>query len=590
MSARQNALGILAWIVALVAGLWLVWQWGFCRFYVDPDEMAVITAKNGAPLPPGEILAKQGQKGVQEDVLGEGRHFRNPVFFEREIRKVTVIPPGKVGIVTSKVGAELPPGEFLAEPGQKGIWRRVLGPGKYRLNPHGYRIDILDAMNIPVGYVGVMTSLSGEQAPSGQFAGPRQKGVRPDVLQPGLYYVNPKEFTIDVLEIGVNQVSLLGPLGSEVITKRQIATQSRATDELQMNVLQAQRQKREGYLSGSQAAEGDKDAGVKISRIALPAAKAARKPVPEGKQSPPAPEDLKREDSIAAFALNQFVEFPSRDGFDISLDMTVEVELLPDVIAGVFRSYGDLPAVVDKIILPQILSISRLKGSAYRAKDFIVGEGREKFQNELTEALAHTLKEKRIVVHNALIRHVGVPMQILDPIQQASIAVEQDLTNKEMQNTARKQAELNTELGLIEQRREQVMQETERLKAEIKADQEKQVAEIWAMALKQVAEIDKHTAASRAERIRKLGEAEAKVVQMVEGEKANGQLLKAQAFGDPSAFSLWEFASRLSGDLKVNILHAGQGTLWTDLEKARLGDLGGAAVIGTPKPEAKKAP
>ena len=29
----------------LVLGLpWLVWQWGLCRFFVEPDQMAIITA------------------------------------------------------------------------------------------------------------------------------------------------------------------------------------------------------------------------------------------------------------------------------------------------------------------------------------------------------------------------------------------------------------------------------------------------------------------------------------------------------------------------------------------------------------------
>ena len=46
--------------------------------YVGPDQMAVITAKTGDALPPGQILAKKGQQGIQEDVLGEGRHFLNP--------------------------------------------------------------------------------------------------------------------------------------------------------------------------------------------------------------------------------------------------------------------------------------------------------------------------------------------------------------------------------------------------------------------------------------------------------------------------------------------------------------------------------
>jgi len=257
----------------------------------------------------------------------------------------------------------------------------------------------------------------------------------------------------------------------------------------------------------------------------------------------------------------------------------VEFEFLPEHIAWIYQSYGDLPAVVDKIIMPQILSVSRLKGSAYRAKDFIVGEGREKFQNDLTETLARTIEEKRIVVHDALIRHVNVPMQILDPIQQASVAIEQDLTNKEKQNTARKQAELNTELGLVEQRRQQVAQETEKLKAEILADQQKQVAQLKAEAQRQAAEIEKQTAVVHADKTRKLGQAQATTVTLVEGEKAKGFELKAAAFGDPVAFTLWEFAHNLNPEVQVNILHAGPGTLWTDLEKANLGELGGAAVL-----------
>ena len=284
-------------------------------------------------------------------------------------------------------------------------------------------------------------------------------------------------------------------------------------------------------------------------------------------------------DYSAALSIHQLVEFPSRDGFEISLDMTVEFELLPEHIAAIFRNYGDLPAVVDKIIMPQILSVSRLKGSAYRAKDFIVGEGREKFQNDLTEALAKTLAERYIVVHHALIRHVNVPMQILDPIQQASIAVEQDLTNQEKQNTARKQAELNEQTSLIEQRREQVAQETEKVKAQIRADQDKEVARLQADGTRQVSEIAQQTAQVRAERTRKLGEAEAEVVRRVEGEKAKGFELKVAAFQDPVAYSLWEFAEALNKDIKINVLHTGPGTLWTDLEKARLGDLGGATVI-----------
>lgn len=567
--------GMVVGLVAVLAGGWLVWQWGFCRFYVGPDTMAVVTAKSGDTLPPGQILAKPGQRGIQEQVLGEGRHFLNPWLYEHRILPVVAIPPGKVGVVTSKVGTELPPGEFLAEPGQKGIWRGVLGPGKYRLNPYGYQIDIVDAVSIPVGYVGVVTSLSGRQTTPGAFAGPGEKGVRRDILQPGLYYVNPKALQVDLLEIGVNQVSLLGKTGGEVITKTQIASQNVAMENLQKRALAEQMEKRLDYLAQQRVQEPAADKARPESGM-MRSAPSAR---PAAPAVPIAPKPLLPADASNVLSLNQFVEFPSRDGFEISLDMTVEFEFLPEHIAWIYQSYGDLPAVVDKIIMPQILSVSRLKGSAYRAKDFIVGEGREKFQNDLTEALARTIEEKRIVVHDALIRHVNVPEQILDPIQQASIAVEQDLTNKEKQNTARKQAELNTELGLVEQRRQQVAQETEKLKAEILADQEKQVAQLRVEAVRQAAEIDKQTALVRADKTRKLGQAQANTVAWVEGEKAKGFELKAAAFGDPAAFTLWEFAHNLNQEVRVNILHAGPGTLWTDLEKATLSELGGAAVL-----------
>jgi hypothetical protein len=568
---NKGMLPFITTALAAVLGAWLFWTWGFCRFYVKPNYMAVITAKSGKPLPPGQILAEAGQKGIRKDVLGEGRHFLNPILYERQILPVTVIRPGKVGVITSKVGAELPEGDFLADPTQKGIWRRVLGPGKYRLNPYGYSIDIVDAISIPVGYAGVITALSGRQGTPDEFAGPDEKGVRRDILQPGLYYVNPKEFKVDVLEVGVNQVSLLGKTGGKVITKGQLESQNVVMEELQNKVLLKQKEKRFDYLAGNvqsmrarQAAQSpDQGAMVQQEVIDLDRAK----------------EEYFRGDNMAALGLAQFIEFPSRDGFQIRLDMTVEIELAPNEIAWIFSRYGDLPAVLDKIIMPQITSISRNKGSEYRAKDFIVGEGREKFQNDLTQSLADTLGGKKILVHNALIRHVEVPAEILDPIQQASIAIEQDLTNKEKQNTAKRMAELNTETALIDQRREQVAKETQKIRAEIKADEEKQMAEIKALATRTTAEIAKETAGVRAQTVRLLAEAEASSIRMVRGEEAKGLQLKAQAFRDPSAFAFWELAQKLNKDVRVNILHAGDGTLWTDLEKARLGDLGGAAVL-----------
>ncbi len=601
MSTQANSSGWwkpLVGGVLVLAGLSLATYWMFFRFYVPPGYMAILTSKSGKDQPREQILAKPGEKGVLEEPLAEGRHFRNPYYYEWEIIKAQQVPAGKVGIVTSKIGKDLPPGEFMADVGQKGSWKRVLGPGTYRLNPIAYTIEIVDAINIPIGYVGVLTSLSGAKAPEGGFAANGDKGVMKDILQPGLYYINPNAYKIDVLEIGLNQVSFTGRSGSQVITKQRMDTDNEAMDQLASNALQKQMVQRQDYLeknvysqqaANAPAAQSDwsgssNSLSSRRAQAAPQVAKAKAPMTPSQQQTQTggrAQQAPGQGGNMTTFGLTQFVEFPSRDGFEVLLDMTVEFELLPSEISWVFLHYGDLPAVVDKILMPQILSVSRLKGSSYKAQDFIMGEAREKFQKDLKDSLTQVLKEKHIVIHNSLIRHVDVPDDILQPIRQSSVAIEQNLTNISRQNTARKQAELNTVESLIEQNRQTVMQETEKLVAEIGAQKEASVATVRAQTELDVAKINRDRAEVQAEITRCLGGVKAQVTTLVEGEKANGNQLKVNALSNNGQSLAWmQFAELLNPNVNVQILHAGPGTLWTDLKNANLGDLGGAARLG----------
>lgn len=576
--------GILA-LVLFVA--YAVWSWGFCRFYVGPGQMAVITAKSGDPLEPDQILARPGQKGVLEDVLGEGRHLWNPLLYDWEIVDAQYIPPGKVGIVTSLVGANLPPGEFLADPGQKGTWRQVLGPGRYRFNPVGYRIEVIDAVSIPVGFAGIVTNQSGTDAPEGAFAVRGQKGVTADVLQPGLYYINPREYGVTAVEVGVNQMSLLGQEGSVVLTKNvKMDDNNQMIQRLNQNIIEEQKRRREEYqqpvvpMAEPMRPMEDRSVAAMVGEMVddptAPVRRAMGRNLPARRAPAPMAAGVvptMEKNVPPAFILNQFVNFPSRDGFDISLDMTVEFELPPQRLAAIYRDYGDLPSVVDKILMPQVLSVSRNTGSTYRAVDFIAGLGREKFQNDLTDTLKTMLGEKNIVVHSALIRNVNVPDQILSPLQTASLSKETDLTNKEKQNTAKKQADLNREMSMIKQYGEQVMQETTKLKAQIDADMKKTVAMIQADTTRQMAAIEKETAAVRASKTVALGTAQAGATKMVEQEKAKGFGLKVSAFGADEDYALYEFALQLNPDMSIKLIHAGEGTLWTDLKNAALADV-----------------
>jgi regulator of protease activity HflC (stomatin/prohibitin superfamily) len=201
----------LAWAIAVPLGLGLIVLlilWNTFFHYVPPGEMLVIIAKNGTPLESNQVLAKAGQKGVQAEVLGEGWHFVMPVANTTERHKNVVVAPGEVGIVTSLGGAPPRDGRELAEmDDERGIKPEVLPPGSYRLNPYGYQVEMVSATEIRPGYVGVLRRQLGKKN-AGLFAdGPHDKGILRDVLQPGLFYVNTKEYEVIHCEVGIDQTS-----------------------------------------------------------------------------------------------------------------------------------------------------------------------------------------------------------------------------------------------------------------------------------------------------------------------------------------------------------------------------------------------
>lgn len=196
-------------VVALVLISGFVWF--FCRIEPGRDRIAILIRKSGEPLSTGQIISsKPGQKGIQEKVLPEGRYFRNPYTWGWIYRSVTDIPAGKMGVQTRLFGDSVPSGQVLAGPGQKGIVPEILAPGKYRINPFAYSVRIMDAITIPPGHVGVLTSLTGsdpvrDNLPAGQrnnfVVADGMKGVLTRLLDPGTHYLNPHVY-------GVTEVSL----------------------------------------------------------------------------------------------------------------------------------------------------------------------------------------------------------------------------------------------------------------------------------------------------------------------------------------------------------------------------------------------
>lgn len=183
-----------------------VFIWFFCRIEPGPGEIAVLIRKTGENLPTGQVIAlEKRQKGIQLEVLAEGRYFKNPYTWSWKIHRILDVPAGKLGVMTRLYGVELPSGKIIAEDNQRGIMQEILRPGKYRINPYAYHVALFDAININPGHVGVVTVMTGQdvlnnELPQGErnsfMVGEGLKGVSGRLLDPGTHYLNPYMYNI----------------------------------------------------------------------------------------------------------------------------------------------------------------------------------------------------------------------------------------------------------------------------------------------------------------------------------------------------------------------------------------------------------
>jgi hypothetical protein len=163
----------------------------------------------GAKMPPGRVVATEGEVGIQADVLKPGLHLiKFP--FERVVRKVPLIEigPDELGVIEAVDGEPMPPGRifapdraqnahnnfqdpiaFIKQGGVKGIQLRTLPPGLWPIHPYLFRVSVSKATVVPQGKVGVVTAADGDPLDAGvetlKVIG--EKGVRitPDVMASG---------------------------------------------------------------------------------------------------------------------------------------------------------------------------------------------------------------------------------------------------------------------------------------------------------------------------------------------------------------------------------------------------------------------
>ena len=513
----MNKIRLLGAGLAVVIGVAMcvcIFHWTVNRKYVPPGKSLQLRYK-GSLLPfvvqekaEAGYFAEEGQIGVLSRLRGPGRHFYCPIWWERKIVNDFVVPPGNVGVVTSKLGNPLPPGEFLVDGDlgtskHKGILRKIFGPGRYRANPYAYDFSIQSIetknvgqqikhmrwVNIPTGYVGVVTYKTDSKLEG------KKAGIQKDVLPPGLYPVNPHEREVDIVEIGYREASI------HVIKRK------------------------------------DNEGRIALDESGEPI------PVPD-----------------------TGINFPSNDGFEIQMDFTAIWGVMPDHAAEVVQKFGNIEAVEQKVITPQSESICRNNGSKLGAVELLVGDSRLDFQTKTSKEFEAVLADKGVTLLYGLVRHIYIPQEVRFPIQESYIADELKLTRDQEKETAKIEANLREAEMMIDLGAEKVRVETTKLAANIKAEGAKKSKEIDAEKRQMVAAVDKQIAELEAQKIVVLGEANAKAEQMQQEARAAKFALAVEAFGDGNAFIRWQFAQGLPDKIDLRLLYAGEGTLWTDLK------------------------
>ncbi|MCB9858133.1 MAG: hypothetical protein H6818_20810 [Phycisphaerales bacterium] len=231
---RLFVLGLLGLVFAFLAVLWFG-----IRVEVNTNELMVLMNKTGKTLPDElrdefgdqvvlypqlvERIAKitgespddiqNRYKGVRYDVSKEGRYFPNPYTRKSYIMPTTLIKQNEIGVKIRKFGKPLPfPKTVATEPDERGPVADVLGPGRHDINLLAYEVQRFPAVQIPPGYMGVVSLLSGEtsKVQNTYVVGAGEKGVQQDCLEPGLYYINPYLKKIDIVDTRSQKYDMIG--------------------------------------------------------------------------------------------------------------------------------------------------------------------------------------------------------------------------------------------------------------------------------------------------------------------------------------------------------------------------------------------
>jgi hypothetical protein len=441
----------------------------FSRSFViiDADEIGHLKKIYlGSDLPPGQIIATDGEKGPQAEILGPGFHFKFlvNVLYDLDSYDVIEIPDGSYGELMALDGRPLRPGQFIADEwpkekfkemmdakyflteghGQKGPQLTVLPPGKYRINRYLFDVNVHRALDVPAGHVAVIRSnvaTADKNCPdvietavgvaNAQLATPIVPkgciGVWDEPLPPGRYYLNQKAYVPTIIPTRIQTWTYKGGY-----TERAV--------KLSLN-----------------------DDGSILQKFTE-----REMPVPE---------------NAADKAINVRVE-----GWVVPVDMRILVAVQPKFAPMVVASVGDLTAVEDKIITPAARDILRTIGGHpdRKALDFI--EKRDEIAKLVEDAIVKEGLKAGVSIQEVRLGEPSIPPELMVARLREQLANQLKKTYLEEQKTQNERIKVERERATANQQAQLVAAEIAKQAAEHRKEQLKLEGEGEKLRLMEIAQ------------------------------------------------------------------------------------------------------
>lgn len=515
---------VLATIMIVIAilfggGLFLLMVLGIV--VINERQVGVVVKKfSGRQLPPGQLVALNGEAGYQADTLAPGWHFGYwPWQYTVAKVPVTVVPQGEIALVVASDGTSIPPHrilgkvvscdnfqnarQFLANGGEKGRQLGLLTAGTYRINTalftvitvanarqHGMAPEQLQVYRVAPDRVGIVTTLDGLPIETGEIAGPiipghdnfqnaqaflsggGRRGLQEQILLSGSWNLNP--WFAQVEQVPMTEI----PIGHVGVV---ISYVGQSHEDVSG----------EAFMHGDLVNPGHK--GVWIVPL-YPGKHPLNTRVMKVELVPTTNIVLNwatRTESHSYDSRLASITVRSKDGFAFNLDVSQIIHVgaldAPKVISRV----GSMQNLVDHVLQPTVGNYFRNSAQAYTVLDFL--SARSERQTEATEHIRIAIRVYDVQAIDTLIGDITPPSELMQTQTDRKIAEEQRKTYEVQQEAQQQRQQLVRETAMADIQQDMV-----------KSEQGVQMAELQANA-----RIKQATGEAEAIRLQATGEAEA---------------------------------------------------------------------------------